>query len=103
MRVVLVSESYFELCAVKSKPTNNACDFEHRDSYRTNRAEVFCNKGVLGNFAKFTGKPEALRPATLSKKTLAQVFSCEFFEISKKTFSYRTSPVAASVLIKKNS
>ena len=28
-------------------------------------------------------------------KTLAQVFSCEFFEISKNTFSYRTPPVAA--------
>ena len=34
-----------------------------------------------------------LRPATL----LTQVFSCEFCEISKNTFSYRTSPVAASV------
>ena len=28
-----------------------------------------------------------------------QVFSCEFCEISKKTFSYRTPPVAASVLV----
>ena len=37
------------------------------------------------------------RPANLLKKeTLAQVFSCEFCEISKNTFSYRTSPVAAS-------
>ena len=30
-------------------------------------------------------------------ETLAQVFSCEFCEISKNTFSYRTPPVAASV------
>ena len=30
------------------------------------------------------------------------MFSCEFCEISKSTFSYRTSPVAASVLYKKN-
>ena len=37
-----------------------------------------------------------MRPATLSKKTLAQVFSCEFCEISKKKFFYRTPPVAAS-------
>ena len=29
-------------------------------------------------------------------ETLPQVFSCEFYEISKKTFSYRTFPVAAS-------
>ena len=32
----------------------------------------------------------------LKKGTPAQVFSCEFCEISKNTFSYRTSPVAAS-------
>ena len=29
-------------------------------------------------------------------KTLAQVFSCAFCEISKNTFSYRAPPVAAS-------
>ena len=34
----------------------------------------------------------------IKKETLAQVFSCEFCEISKNT-SYRTPPVAASVLI----
>ena len=81
-------------------------------------------KGVLRKFAKFTGKHlcqsfffnkvAGLRPATLLKKklwhrcfpeacnfikkeTLAQVFSCEFCELSKNTFSYRTPPVAASV------
>ena len=32
----------------------------------------------------------------MKKETLAQVFSCEFCEISKNTFSYRTPPVAAS-------
>ena len=32
------------------------------------------------------------------KETLAQMFSCEFCEISKNTFPYRTPPVAASVL-----
>ena len=37
------------------------------------------------------------RPATLLKKdALAQVFSCEFWEISKNTVSYRTPLVAAS-------
>ena len=34
----------------------------------------------------------------IKKETLAQVFSCEFCEISKNTFSYRTPPVAASVI-----
>ena len=53
-------------------------------------------KGVLKNFAKIVGKHlcqslffkkvAGLRPATLLKnETLAQVFSCEFCEISKST------------------
>ena len=33
----------------------------------------------------------------LKKQNLAQVFSYEFCEISKNTFSYGTPPVAASV------
>ena len=33
----------------------------------------------------------------IKKETLARVFLCEFSEISKNTFSYRTIPVAASV------
>ena len=38
------------------------------------------------------------RPATsLKKETLAQVFSCEFCEISRSNFFYRTPLVAASV------
>ena len=46
--------------------------------------EVFCEKGVLRNFAKFTGKYlfqslifhrfTGLAPSTLLKKTLEQVF-----------------------------
>ena len=36
----------------------------------------------------------------IKKETLAQVFSCEFCEISKTTFSYGTPPVAASELYK---
>ena len=41
------------------------------------------------------------RPQTsnfIKKETLAQVFSCEFSESSKSTFSYRTPRVAASVI-----
>ena len=33
----------------------------------------------------------------INKESLAQVFSCEFCKISKKTFFNRTPPVAASV------
>ena len=35
----------------------------------------------------------------IKKETLAQVFSCEFCEISKNTFLSRTPPVAASVKV----
>ena len=62
-------------------------------------------KGVLRNFAKFTGKH--LRQSLffnkvcffinfIKKETLAQSFSCEICEISKNTFYYRTPLVAAS-------
>ena len=40
----------------------------------------------------------SLKPATLLKKeALAQVFSCEFWEIFKNTIFYRTPPVITSV------
>ena len=85
---------------------------KNRSSHR--RCSV--RKSVLRNFAKFTGKhlcqglffnkvaglPKKVfleisqnsqgntcarvRPATLFKKTLAQVFSCEFCELSKNAF-----------------
>ena len=39
-----------------------------------------------------------IKPRNFVKKgTLAQVLSCEFCEISKNTFSYRTPPVAVSI------
>ena len=77
------------------------------DHDRSSCTEVFCKKGVFGNFAKFTGKHlyqslsfnkvAGLMPANLSQKRLAQVFFCEFYEIFIDTFSYRTPQVAASV------
>ena len=64
---------------------------------------MFCKRGVLRNFTKFTGKHlcqslflskvAGLRPQACSfikKKTLVQVFSWEFCEVSKNTFLYRT-------------
>ena len=41
-----------------------------------------------------TPEPEAFN--FIKKETLAQMFSCEFCEISMNTFSYRPTPVAAS-------
>ena len=65
---------------------------------------MFCKKGVLRNVTKFTGKHlcqslffnkvAGLRP--IKTETLAEVFSCEFREISKNAFFYRTRLVAAS-------
>ena len=55
-------------------------------------------KGVLINFAKFTGKHlcQSLFLNKVAKETLAPVFSCEFCEIYKNTFFYGTHLVAAS-------
>ena len=54
---------------------------------RSSPPEVFCKKGVLRNFAKFTGKHLGQSLCNLIKKEiLAQVFSCKFCKISKYTF-----------------
>ena len=53
---------------------------------------VFCRKGFFSNFAKFTIKHKKEK-----KETLAQVFSCEFCEIYRNSFSCRIVPVAASL------
>ena len=53
---------------------------------------MFFKKGVLRNFAKLTEKHLCQRP----------VFSCEFCEISKNTFFYRTHPVTASISLLKS-
>ena len=80
-------------------------------NYRSSRPELLCKKSVLRNFAKFTGKHlcqrlffdkgAGLRPNAcnfIKKQSLAQVFPCEFCEISKNIFFYGTPPVAASVI-----
>ena len=70
---------------------------------RSSWPEFFCKKCALRNFAEFKGKHlchslffNKVSGNFIKKKTLAQVFSCEFCEISKSTFFYRTPPVAAS-------
>ena len=72
---------------------------------------VVCKKVVLGNFAKFTGKHQcqisfliklqakAKACNFMKKETLAQLFSCEFWDIFKNTILYRTPPVATSLLL----
>ena len=90
------------LCFAKIKFSKHAL-------HRSSRPEVFHKKVVVRNFAKFTGKNTCTniflinwRPETcnfVKRETLAQVFSCEFCEISKNTSFYKTPPVAASVCI----
>ena len=74
--------------------------------YRSSRPDVFCEKGVLRNFAKFTGK-HLCQSLFLNKvaglRSKVQVFPCKFCEISKNTFLHRTHLVAASSLtLKRN-
>ena len=52
------------------------------------RPEVFCKKGIFRNFAKFIGKH-------MCQSLVFNIFA-GWGEISKKTFSYRTSALAAS-------
>ena len=73
-------------------------------SFRS-RPKVFCKKDVLKNFAKFAGK-HLCQTLFLNKVSglkrirciSTQVFSCEFCEIFKKTYFYRTPLVAASAV-----
>ena len=63
----------------------NSAEFNGRFRFRKQPPELFYKKGVLRNFAKFTGKHlEACK--FIKKETPAQVFSCQFFEIFKNTF-----------------
>ena len=70
---------------------------------------MFCKKGVLENFTKFTGKHlcqslffnkvAGLRSATLLKKRLwYRCFPVNFVKYLRPHFFYRTSSVAASVI-----
>ena len=62
-------------------------------------------KVVLRNFAKFTWKHLCQSLFVnktcnfMKKETLVQAFSCEFCEISKNTFYYRTPLMAASGVV----
>ena len=63
--------------------------------FRSNHRRCSVRKGVLRNFAKFTGKHLCQSHCAtflikacnfIEKETLAQVFSSEFCKISKKSF-----------------
>ena len=64
----------------------------YRRGYRSSRPEVFCKKVVLKKIYKIH------RKNPIQKETLAQVFSCEFCEIFKNTYFYRTPLTVVSVV-----
>ena len=78
----------------KKSERNLKCEGKFKDFIQKQRPEVFCKKDVLRNFAKFTGKHlcqslffnKVAGRNFMEKETLAQVFSCEFGEISMNTF-----------------
>ena len=53
-------------------------------SDRSSRLQVFCRKGIFSNFN------------FIKKETLTQVFSCEFYKISKNTIFIEYNQATAS-------
>ena len=66
----------------------------HWNARRSHR-RCSIRKRVLRNCAKFTGK-HLYQSLFFKKETLARVFSCEFREISKNSFSTEYPPANAS-------
>ena len=61
---------------------------------------MFCKKGILRSFTKkFTGKHLCQRLFFNKIETQAQVFSCEFCEISKNTIFYKTPLMAVGMIL----
>ena len=91
----------FKRTGIMERPQARRCIFRHfriklsnsslEVLFRSSHPEVFCKKGILRSFTKFTGK-HLCHSLFLNKvadrllQTLAQVFSCEFCEISKNIF-----------------
>ena len=82
---------------------------EYISTNKSSRPEVFCEKGVLKNFTKVTGKHLCqslffnkvadLRPATLLKKRLwNRCFPVNFVKFLRTPIFFRTPMVAASIL-----
>ena len=77
MCLLIMSEAFSQKCSVKKMFLEIS----------QNSQENTCSSGLQIYF---------------KKKTRAQVFSCEFCEVSKNTYSYKTPLVAASVMLKVN-
>ena len=69
----------------------------HAVTYRSSRPECSVKKVFLEISSSVSFSIKLQVSVTLLKEALAQVFSCEFSEISIKTFVYRTTLVTAYV------
>ena len=78
----------FACSQFKLLPVSSQIFMVRSTNLRSSRPKVYCKIVVLRNFAKFTGKHLCQSPF-FKKETLAQVFFCEFCEISRNTFSYK--------------
>ena len=93
MRFLINSKDIILKLKGLKQETSCSCLFDNYGTKsRRGRPEVFCKKSDLKNFAKLIRKH--LCQELFLK--LAQVFYCEFCEIYKNTFFYRTPLVAAS-------
>ena len=106
----MVSELCYWLSGIKQTELIQGSFSIIKPIIRGSRLEVFCKKLFLeisqnsqeNACAKVSFliklQVQAWASSCIKKETQAQVFSCEFCEISKNTFFYRTPLVAASVL-----
>ena len=75
-------------CSINPWMDQDTVTTNYLTMFRNSRPQVFYKKGALRNFAKFTRKHlwQSLKAYNfIIKETLAQVFFCEFCEISKNT------------------
>ena len=99
-RITPNTDTFHEVDANDINPNTNALSMSHFTITRSNRQEMFCKKGVLRNFTKFTGIH--LCQGLFFNKVAGlwhRCFPMNFCEISKNTFIYRAPPVAASIAI----
>ena len=82
----------YKICFPKNKCSKNFWKIV-RKIVRSSHRRCSVKRGVLRNFAKLTGK-HLCQSLFIKKETLAQMFFCEFYEISKRTFfteNFRTT------------
>ena len=94
--IILMAEAVSKRCSFKKVFLEISLNSKENTGARV----TFLTKLQVLDPSFFFNKVAGLRPAILLKETLAQVFPCEFCEISKNIFSYRTPTAAASVIDK---